>query len=105
MRYRFRKEHKFRARQTIVDGHKFPSEKEARRYIELRLLERAGQITELDIQPRFDLIAGISYVADFRYKEGDKVVIEDTKGYQTPEFRLKLKLFKHFYPHADLRIL
>lgn len=104
-RYRFRRQHKYRAKQTILNGHKFPSKKEAERYQQLLLLARAGQITELEIQPRFELVAGISYVADFRYKEGDKVVIEDTKGYQTPEFRLKLKLFRHFYPHADLRIL
>ena len=89
--------HKFGAVATVVDGHKFPSKAEARRYQELRLLERAGKITGLRLQPRYDLhVNGRkigSYVGDFEYVErhGGTTVTEDVKGMKTPMYRWKKK--------------
>lgn len=86
---------------TEVDGIVFASKKEAKRYGELRLLERAGQITDLRLQPRFPLrvndVLIATYVGDFHYQEKGQWVVEDTKGVQTPVFKLKAKLFKALY--------
>jgi hypothetical protein len=90
---------KFGAVRTEVDGITFASKKEARRYGELKLMERAGMISELALQPRFPLYIGddliCTYVGDFLYraKSGD-VIVEDAKGIETPEFKLKRKLLR-----------
>lgn len=47
------KTHKYSAKSMEVDGHKFPSKREARRYQELVLLAKAGEIDDLELQPRF----------------------------------------------------
>ena len=92
---------KYLNRKTIVDGITFDSAKEARRYGELKLLERAGQITGLEIQPSFRLVVNncliCTYKADFRYTTDTPhvrglVVVEDVKGMKTPVYRLKKKL-------------
>jgi hypothetical protein len=81
-----------------VDGISFASKKEARRYGELRLMERAGMIDNLALQPRFPLLVNgelvCTYVADFAYNTKTARVVEDAKGVQTPEFKLKRKLMK-----------
>ena len=63
---------KFNARSVEIDGHRFDSAAEGRRYATLAALERAGKIAGLELQPRFDcVVAGVkicSYVADFRYR-------------------------------------
>ena len=102
--------HKYHAQPTEVDGYRFASTKEARRYGELKLLERAGEIHGLTLQPRYELSVdngdypedgrgrsiplGV-YVADFRYfrkgAEGTELVIEDVKGFKTPLYRWKKK--------------
>lgn len=84
---------KFGAIRTTVDGHTFDSRKEARRYGELRLLERAGELTELQLQPRFPIVingqpvrypsgVAMEYRADFQYVDTrtGKQVVEDVKG-------------------------
>lgn len=98
------KRHKYRAKSVTVDGIKFPSKKEARRWSELRLMEKAGEISNLERQVKIPLFgkngpimtdSGKSqrtYVADFRYVDwrlNGVIVIEDSKGYETPEFKLK----------------
>jgi hypothetical protein len=92
---------KYRAVKTVVDGIKFDSKKEAARYQQLKLLERAGEIMELTLQPRFDLIVnGVKcgfYKADFQYLEVGKYVVEDVKGMKTPVYNLKKKLVKAIY--------
>ena len=93
----FGRRHKFKAQRTECDaGHKHPSKKEATRCKELRLLASCGAIVDLEFQPRFALIVnGIkicTYVADFRYLEEGSSVVEDTKGFKTPEYKLKRKL-------------
>lgn len=94
---------KYHSRKITVDGQTFDSVKEYGRFRELSLLERAGAITELQRQVKFELIPSqriggkvveraCGYVADFTYMENGKKVVEDVKGYKTPEYKLKRKL-------------
>ena len=91
------KKHKYFACPTIVDGIKFASAKEARRYGELKLLQLAGKISELELQPRFKLVIEETYVADFRYFENGETIIEDVKGCLTREYKRKRKAMKKQY--------
>jgi hypothetical protein len=81
-----------------VDGIKFASKSEANRYQELKLLARIGKIEELQLQPRWDCdVKGVfvcAYIADFVYWDNEKEeeVVEDVKGFKTPEYRLKKRL-------------
>ena len=82
-----------------VDGRLFDSKAEAARWQELQLLERAGEITELERQVEYELIPkqkgerAVKYIADFRYVDNDgKTVVEDTKGVKTPAWIIKRKL-------------
>lgn len=86
----------------------FDSKKEARRYDELLLLLRAGQIKDLKLQVGFTLMEGfttpegekvkpIVYRADFAYTEGDRRIVEDVKGVKTREYELKKKLMLDKY--------
>lgn len=62
----------------------------------LKLELRAGIITDLEMQPKFDLIVNgqkvCRYIADFRYERNGEVIIHDAKGYRTKIYRLKKKL-------------
>lgn len=95
-----RKGSKYGAKAVMIDGHRFASKKEAGRYAELRLLQQAGVIADLVLQPRFDLVVNgqkiCRYFADFRYTDGGVDVVEDVKsqGTKTPVYRLKRKLMK-----------
>lgn len=95
--------HKFGAVPTEVDGIYFPSKAEAKRYRELKLSERAGTITHLELQPSFPIVVnGIAvalYRADFRYRTvpSGEVVTEDVKGVRTPVYRIKKKLVEAIY--------
>lgn len=86
------REHKYNAKRCVVDGRTFASQKEARRYGELRLLERAGKIEKLRCQVRFKLVQIVHYVADFVYLERGVEVVEDAKGFKTPEYKRKRRL-------------
>ena len=108
--------HKYHAVATWVDGIKFPSKAEARRYQHLRLLERAGAIRGLEVQPCYLLEAvnpsngevtpvGV-YRADFRYQEiqqpldgspRSRTVVEDVKGMRTVVYRLKKRMVEGQY--------
>lgn len=85
------------------DGIRHDSRKEANRWCELKLLERAGKITNLERQVKFELIPkqegerAVNYIADFVYFENGKRVVEDTKGCRTEVYKLKKKLLKYFY--------
>ena len=92
---------KYNAKKTYVDGIAFDSKKEAKRYQELKLLERGGVISDLDCQVKFELIPkqegerAVSYYADFVYTEAQNGlrVVEDVKGYrQQPVWVIKRKL-------------
>lgn len=112
---------KYRNRPTEVDGIRFASKKEAKRYTQLRLLQMAGEIRDLQCQPRYPLeVDGklvCTYVADFAYRvpikgttggvgglEMCERVAEDVKGVKTAVFKLKAKLFAACYPHIELRL-
>ena len=92
-----KKQNKFGAIRESIDGHSFHSRAEARRYSELKLLERAGQITDLKLQVRFPLKVNdklvCTYCADFTYVERGKFIVEDKKGAVTKDYALKRKLF------------
>jgi hypothetical protein len=99
---------KYGAIRTEVDGIVFASHAEARRYIELKLLEKAGEITNLVLQPKFPIVVNgfkiCTFIGDFSYikklvegQNGDLSVVEDVKGVATPTFRLKMKLVKALY--------
>src|SRR5262245_35080016 len=93
---------KYRAVKTTVDGITFDSKREAERYTMLKALERVGEISDLELQPRFplhvravdapvSLIIG-EYIADFRYRRAGNVsIVEDAKGFKTPLYRWKKK--------------
>lgn len=94
---------KYHAQKTRLDGMTFDSQKEARRYAELRLLERAGQIKDLRHQVKHELIPAqkvngriaeraCGYIADFVYEENGQTVVEDVKGFRTKEYLIKRKL-------------
>lgn len=94
---------KYNARKTEVDGFVFDSRKEAARYQELKLLERAGEITNLVMQVRYPCVingeAICSYIADFEYitTADDKLHTEDVKGFKTDVYKLKKKLVEALY--------
>lgn len=113
-----RRTHKYHARATEYDGIRFDSKAEANRYKQLKLLEKAGEIFNLQVHPRFELLRsfvdfsgqkrrGIVYEADFSYNEtGNPLpVVEDVKGVETEAFRLKKKLFLYHHPTTELRIV
>lgn len=86
--------HKYHASPTTVDGIVFHSAKEAKRYGELKLLQRAGKISELKLQPKFKLVIEETYIADFSYVENGAKVIEDVKGFLTATYRRKRKAIR-----------
>jgi len=100
---------KYHNETAIVEGQAFDSRREARRFQELRLLERGGEIADLQRQPEFPihspilshagevigLVVVAKYIADFQYRDlrrAGAVVIEDAKGVRTPLYRLKKRL-------------
>ncbi len=87
---------KYRAVKTEVDGILFDSKREAKRYSELKLLERAGEISGLQLQPEFPVTMNgkdiCRYRGDFAYFTKKGRVIEDAKGFRTPIYKLKKKL-------------
>lgn len=98
-----------------VDNIKFDSKKESHRYVELKWLERAGLIKELELQKSFELqpkytnnngehIRAITYVCDFYYYDNEKqrYIVEDVKSPATQKdktYILKKKLFEYKYPN------
>ena len=90
---------KYKAKVTWVDGIRFASKKEATRYGELKLMEHAGHISKLKLQPSFEIVIKgqkiCKYIADFTYFNSKQVrIVEDVKGVKTPIYRLKKKLVK-----------
>jgi hypothetical protein len=100
---------KYKAKKTVIDGITFDSKAEAKRYQELKIIERAGQIKNLSLQPRFTLQEGfvnihtgkkerrIEYVADFQYEDNNVIIVEDCKGFKTSDYKIKRKLFIYQY--------
>lgn len=111
---------KYHNTKTVADGIKFDSKLEAERYAQLKILERAGVIRALELQPSFELMPSFRkngktwrktvYKADFRYilAKDDRIIIEDVKGSTaviTDVFRLKQKLFEYKYPEYTISIV
>jgi hypothetical protein len=88
---------------TVIDGVRFASQREARRYVALKLLQRGGRIADLELQPEFVLAVNGhkvgKYVADFRYLDLDtgRQVVEDSKGVRTAVYKLKKKIVFALY--------
>ena len=110
---------KFKNRKVkLLDGTQFDSVREYRRWLELKTLEKAGRISDLRRQVEYSLIPkqyesyerysgktgkrlrdgrrcvekSCSYIADFVYREGDSLVVEDAKGVRTDDYIIKRKL-------------
>ena len=91
--------HKFKAQQVEYDGIKFPSKKEANRYLELKLLQRAGEVVFFLRQVPFHLPGNTKYLCDFQvfWKDGT-VGHEDAKGMRTKAFIRNKKQVEAIYP-------
>ena len=109
---------KYRNKKIVIDGIEFHSKKEGNRYRELKLLERAGMIKDLEIQPAFLLLPGFkkngityqktTYIGDFKYfdVEQDKYIVEDVKSPATAKdkvYRIKKKLFEYKYEDLEIK--
>jgi len=116
---------KYNNKKVEVDGIVFDSIKESRRYAELKLLQRANKITDIQLQVTFELLPSlfepdiigkrggirkgkaienaVKYIADFVYYDVDKGkrIVEDSKGFRTKEYVIKRKLFKQKYPEYE----
>lgn len=91
--------HKFRAKPCEDDGIKFASLKERKRYRELKLLQKNGEILFFLRQVPFHLEAGVKYVCDFLiFWTNSEVTIEDVKGVKTDMYILKKKMVEATYP-------
>ena len=113
---------KYNSKKVIVDDIKFDFRKEANRWFELRMLERAGKISNLQRQYKFVLIPTqieqyerygktgkrlldgqrviekeCAYYADFVYYEDGKLVAEDVKGFRTEVYKIKRKMMLEKY--------
>ena len=104
---------KYHSTPTEVNGIRFDSKREANRWFELRMLERAGKIEKLKRQVKYLLIPSqyrdgkciereASYIADFVYVKDGHLVVEDCKGFRTPEYKIKRKLMLQLY---DIRLV
>ena len=98
---------KYHNEKATVNGIRFDSKKEANRYGELLMLQRAGRISELQRQVKFKLLPTqrgeqrterpVTYIADFVYTQDGIVVVEDVKGLKTREYVIKRKMMKYFH--------
>lgn len=94
---------KYKNKKTKINGITFDSKKEAKRYQELKWLEKEGSISDLELQPKFKFVINglplkanrkgarqVTYSADFRYlnKQGE-MVVEDVKGFITDVYKIK----------------
>ena len=104
---------KYNARPETIDGIRFASQAEARRYHELRLLVMAGEIGELVCHPAWILfpadkgrgLKAIRYTADFQYNENGRQVVEDVKGVTTRDAALRMNIFQRQHPEIEFRII
>ena len=97
----------------IVDGKyvTFDSTVERDRYLHLRILERIGHISALELQPVYELQEGYvrhgkkiqaeKYKGDFRYIKSGEIVVEDVKGMRLPMYLSKLKRLLYLHPELN----
>lgn len=99
-----KKPHKYKAKppKETVDGNRFDSQAELSHYCSLKILQRAGQITELVIHPRYPIVINKQQVCivelDFAYRDEMGLLrVDDVKGMDTPVSKLKRKLVEAAY--------
>ena len=108
------KRHKYGAKKTTIGDIIFPSQAEAQYYTELKLLQRAREVVEIELQPKYTLQPGfthrgrkiqpITYTADFRVTYADgRVEVVDVKGVRTQQYQLRKKMLLFRYPEIDFR--
>lgn len=108
---------KYKRKKTEVDGILFDSKKEANRYSQLKTMEDLHLISNLRLQVPFELIPSqyeeytdekgrkkrrcierpVKYIADFVYFDGEKEIVEDTKGMRTTDYIIKRKLMLYIH--------
>ena len=98
--------HKFGAKPVEVDNIKFSSKLERNYYEKLKILQKSGEVIGFFMQTPLHLPGKIKYVMDFFvfYSDGTCEAIE-VKGFETPEWKMKAKLVKEFYPWLPLTIV
>jgi len=97
------KKSKYNSKRVEIDGFKFDSKKEAKRYSELKILkEIKGDVSYFLLQVPFKM-PGTKYVADFLvfWADGSHTV-EDTKGFRTATYKLKKRMMAHHYPEVEI---
>lgn len=106
---------KYGAKKAVCShGHVHDSQREQRRCDELHLLERAGAIAELRMQPHYPFkIAGtplkgknghaLGFTGDFEYREDGRLICEDSKGFVVRDYPLRSALFRALFPDVELR--
>lgn len=104
---------KYRNVKVVYDGIKFDSKREANRYAELKMLEKAGQIKNLRLQVKFEICPKKNgnhraryYIADFTYEENGQKICEDVKSWITRKnsvYSLKKALVLANYPEYKFR--
>lgn len=112
-RKRRQSKNKYKNTKITIDGFKFDSKKEAKRYSELLILKKSGVITDLELQKKFELNPGfkgsdgkkyraITYIADFFYMDNNlgKRIVEDVKGFKTEVYKIKKKLLISKLPES-----
>lgn len=108
MKPTYSKKSKYGSRKVTIDGVTYDSLKEYHRFCDLKLMQRAGIITGLQRQVKYELLPTqringkvierpVNYYADFVYKMNRQLVVEDVKGYKTPEYVIKRKLMLSVY--------
>lgn len=113
---------KYGNKKIVADGITFDSKKEYQRYCELKLLEKAGVISDLRLQVPYELVPpqyeyyerygkngkrlkdgkrtieqSVVYKADFVYTENGETIVEDTKGFRTLDYKIKRKLMLYVH--------
>jgi hypothetical protein len=110
-----RKQHKYHAQPVTIDGHRFDSTLEARHFQALKIAAEKGWISDLELQPQFVLQEklrlpsgkiqrAIVFKGDFRFKRDGLDICVDSKGFETPMFKIKRKLFRVKYPDVHLQV-
>lgn len=106
---------KYGAKKVHADGHTFDSKAEHARWCELRLMERAGLISDLQPHPTFDLLAHTpdgprsigKYTPDFVYRQGNRRVVEDVKGGRSQrgaarsDYRMRVRIMCANHPDIE----
>jgi hypothetical protein len=105
---------KYNSRRIAIDGYTFDSIKESQRYGELRLMEKAGEIRNLEVHPEFILqdkfikngkkYRSIRYIADFKYIKNGEIIVEDVKSVatKTDVYEMKRKMFENKYKELTI---